>query len=116
MSDEWAAPPPPKPRRRWPRRLAWGAAAFFALLLALYFFLTSFTFLDAFVLPKVSQALSSKITLDDASIRPLFKVSLRGIKVQTGILGEPLLTAREARVRYSLFDIIGGQYRESRLV
>ena len=110
MSDEWAAPPPPKPRRRWPRRLAWGAAVFFVLLLALYFFLTSFTFLDAFVLPKVSQALNAKITLEDASIRPFFKVSLRGIKVQTGILGEPLLTAREARVRYSLFDIIGGHF------
>src|SRR2546425_6152618 len=116
MSDEWAAPPPPKPRRRWPRRLAWGAAVAFVLLLALYFFLTSFTFLDAFVLPKVSQGLNAKITLDDASIRPFFKVSLRGVKVQTAILGEPLLSAREVRVRYSLFDIIGGHFNISEVL
>src|ERR1043166_5724864 len=46
----------------------------------------------------------------EASTPRFFKVSLRGIQVQTGILGEPLLTAREARVRYSLFDIIGGHF------
>src|SRR2546422_10493705 len=108
MSDEWAPAPPPKPPRRWPRRLAWVAGGMFLLLFVLYFFLTSFTFLEIFVLPRVNQALNAKITLQDASIRPFFKVTLRGVKVQTSVIGEPLLTARELQARYSLIDIIRG--------
>jgi len=113
MSDEWSPPPPPKPRRRWPRRLAWAAAISFVLLVAIYFFVTSFTFLDLFVLPRVSQAVNAKFTLEDASIRPFFKISLRGLKVQTSALGEPLLTAKLVRARYSLIDIIGGHINVS---
>ena len=74
----------------------------------LYFFLTSFTFLETFVLPRVSRAVNAKITLEDGSIHPFFSVSLRGLKVQTSVIGEPLLSAKEVRVRYSLIDIIGG--------
>src|SRR5436305_14250463 len=108
MSNEWAPAAPQKPRRRWPRRLAWIAGGLFILLGGLYFFLTSFTCLEVFVLPRASQALNAKITLEDASISPFSKVSLRGLKVQTSVVREPLLSAREVRARYSLFDIIGG--------
>src|SRR4051812_32344704 len=113
MSNEWAPPPTPKPRRRWPRRLAWGTGGFFLVLLVVYLLATSFTFLELFVLPKVSQTVNARITLEDASIRPFFKVTLRGLKVQTGGIGEPLLTAKEVRARYSLIDIIGGHINVS---
>ena len=101
MSNEWSPPPPPKPRRRWPRRLAWAAAISFVLLVVVYFFVTSFTFLDLFVLPRVSQAVNAKITLEDASISPFFKVTLRGLKVQTSALGEPLLTQPALQSHFS---------------
>src|SRR5437667_12584768 len=106
MSNEWSPPPPPKPKRRWPRRLAWTAACLFLFFVVLYFFLTSFTFLELFVLPRVNQALNATVTLSDASISPFFKVKLFGLKVQTSTVGEPLLTAKEVRLRYSLVDII----------
>src|SRR5207302_3115911 len=63
---------------------------------------------EAFVLPRVNQAVNAKVSLEDASISPFFKVTLRGLKVQTTVIGEPLLTAKELRARYSLIDIIGG--------
>src|SRR5947209_16658801 len=106
--NEWAPAPPPKPPRRWPRRLAWGAAGFLFALVILYFFVTSFTFLEVFILPRVNQAVNAKITLEDASISPFSKVTLRGLKVQTTVIGEPVLTARELRARYSLIDILRG--------
>lgn len=108
MSDQWAPAPAPKAPRRWPRRLAWTAGVFFVLLVILYFFVTSQTFLEAFVLPKVAASLGTSVTISDSGISPFRKVTLRDLKIGAGSFEEPLLTAREVRVRYSLWDIIGG--------
>src|SRR5262245_9831469 len=118
MSNQWAPPPPPKPRRKWPRRLAWSGAGLFAAGLLLYFVATSAFFLKNFILPKVSKALNAQITVADAGIHPFSGVALKNLKVRTGAFEEPLLTAAEVSVRYSLWQIIGGniQVNQIRLV
>ena len=62
------------------------------------------------ILPRVSKAMNAQITVSDASISPFSQVILRGLKVQT-TGPEPLLSAAEVRLRYSLMDIIKGKIR-----
>ena len=48
--------------------------------------------------------------------RPFSAIVLRGLKVQPDPEAEPLVTASEVEVRYSLFDIIGGHINVSSVV
>jgi len=98
---------PPGRRRSWLRRLAWTVGIFIVLLIAVYFVGTSSAFFKGVVLPRVSKSINAKITVSDASISPFKHVVLHNLKVQT-TGEEPLVTAPEARVRYSLMDIIRG--------
>src|ERR1035441_404914 len=51
--------------------------------------------------------MNAQVTVSDASISPFSQVVLKDLKVQT-TGAEPLLTATEGRLRYSLMDIIRG--------
>src|SRR5215204_4321243 len=108
MSDQWAPAPAPKRPRRWLRRLPWFLGAVLFFLLVCYFFVTSHTFFESFVVPKIATALGTPVSVGDSSISPFRKVTLREVKVGGGAFEEPLLNAREVRARYSLWDIIGG--------
>ncbi|MEW6303010.1 MAG: AsmA family protein [Verrucomicrobiota bacterium] len=101
--------------KRWGlrKKLAVGFGGVVLLAAGLYAFATSAMFVKSFVLPKVGSALNAKISVEDVSVSPFSAVSLRGLKVET--TGEPLLQAKSAQVRYSLFDIIGGKINVSEL-
>ena len=114
MADSTIPTSAPSPRR-WPRRLAIAAAAIILLLAAGYFVLTSAAFLKGFILPRVSSALNAQVTIADATINPFSAVTLRELKVQTSG-PEPIVTAREVRVRYSLSDILGGRIKVTEFV
>src|SRR5436190_23400927 len=93
----------------WGKRILIVLATLCVLLVAAYFVLTSSAFLKSVILPKAGKALNAQITVDDASISPFSKVELHKLRVQTTGT-EPLLTADEVRLRYSLMDIIKGKY------
>jgi uncharacterized protein involved in outer membrane biogenesis len=101
---------PPKKRRRWLRRLAGAIVVLLVLLVAVYFIATSSAFLKGVILPRVGAALNSSVTISGASIHPFSGIVLRDLKVQPN--GQPpLVTAPEVRVRYHLFDLLGGNLR-----
>jgi uncharacterized protein involved in outer membrane biogenesis len=109
MAEAIAAPTPAPPkRRRWLRAISWIFGGLIVLLVVLYFVATSSGFFKSVILPKVSAALNANITVSDASISPFRRVVLRGLRVQTTGT-EPLVTAAEVRLRYSLMAIIGGR-------
>ena len=110
MAETTLVTPAPKKRRGWLRAMAWIFGVLILLLVVVYFVATSSGFLTGVILPRVSKAMNAKITLTDASISPFSQVILRGLKVQTTGT-EPLVTAAEVRLRYSLMDIIGGNLR-----
>jgi hypothetical protein len=87
--------------------LGWAFGILIVLLVAAYFLVTSSGFFKSAILPRVSKALGAEVTVSDASISPFSEVVLRNLKVQT-TGPEPLLTATEARARYNLRDILGG--------
>jgi hypothetical protein len=98
---------PQSKRRGWLRFLLWGGGSLVLVLIVAYFVATSGGFFKGVILPKVSKAMGAEVTVSDAAIRPFSQVVLRGLKVQ--VPGrEPLLTANEARARYSLWAILGG--------
>jgi len=107
MTGATVASPPPKKRRRWLRALVWIVGVLVVLLVVVYFVATSSAFVKGVILPRVSAALNADVTVSDASIHPFKEVVLRDLKVQPKGQ-EPLLIAPEVRVRYNLFDIIGG--------
>ena len=107
MANTAVTSPAPPRRHRWLRVIAWIVAVLIVLIVVAYFVGTSSAFLKAVILPKASEALNAKITVSDASISPFHEVILRNLKVQTTGT-QPLLTAPEVRLRYSLMDIIGG--------
>jgi hypothetical protein len=98
----------------WGKRIAITVAGLLILLVLLYFVGTSSAFIKAMVLPKVGNALNAKVTADDISLSPFSQVHIRKLRVET-TGPEPLLTAEEARVRYSLMDIIGGNIKVDEL-
>src|SRR5512135_2183127 len=102
-----AAAPAPKRGLRWLRILLWALLSVVVLLIITFFVVTSGAFFKGVILPKISKATNSKITVKDASIG-LSSVTLKDLLVQT-TTPEPLVSAQEARVRYSLWDIIGGK-------
>jgi hypothetical protein len=95
------------------RKSSWGKpilisiAVLCVLLIAAWFVLTSSAFLKSVILPKVGKSLNAKITVGDASISPFSRVELNQLRVETTGT-EPLLTAQQVVLRYSLMDIIGG--------
>ncbi|HEV2210399.1 MAG TPA: AsmA family protein [Verrucomicrobiae bacterium] len=107
MPEPVSTTPAPRKRRRWLRILGWVLGVFVILTIALYFTATSSLFFKGVILPKASAALNAHITVADASISPFHQVVLRDLKVQTTGT-EPLLTAPEVRLQYSLMDIIHG--------
>ncbi len=101
-----------RPPRRWLRRIGFLLGALFVLLVVAYFVGTSSWALKSVILPRVSTAMNAKVTVDDASLSPFSAVTLRGLKVET-TGPEPLVTAQEVRLRYSLMDIIKGNINVS---
>jgi hypothetical protein len=107
MADATLVTPAPRKRRGWLRAIAWVFGILIVLVVVVYFVATSSAFLKGVILPRVSKAMNAQVTVGDASISPFSQVILRNLKVQlTG--AEPLLTATEVRLRYSLMDIIKG--------
>jgi hypothetical protein len=94
-------------------RKPWGkwTGIFFGVLLLLvvvaYFVGTSSAFVKGVILPKASASMNAKITVGDISVSPFSQVYIRQLRVETKG-AEPLVTAEEARVRYSLMDILKG--------
>src|SRR5882724_4215781 len=107
MTDTKATMAAPRQRRSWLRTLVWVFVAFAVLLLVAYFVGTSSAFFKGVVLPKISSALNAGVTVSDASISPLHEVILHNLKVQT-TGSEPLVSAPEVRLHYSLLQIMGG--------
>ena len=98
----------PKKRRRWLRVIAGVAGVLLVLVIVLYFVATSSGFFTGVILPRVGKAMNATITVSEASIHPFSEVVLKNLKVQTTGT-EPLVTASEVRLRYSLVSIIGGK-------
>lgn len=107
MSDTNATLPAPRKRRGWVRALVWGFLALLILLLVGYFVGSSSAFFKGVILPKVSSAWNAHVTVSDASISPFRQVVLRNLKIET-TGSEPLVSAPEVRLRYSLMQIILG--------
>lgn len=116
MTDQWAPAPPPKRSRRWLRRVPWILGGFFIFLVFVYLFVTSHTFLEMFVLPKVATAVGTTVTVRDSSISPFRKVVLRDLKIGGGAFEDPVISAREIRARYSLMDILDGNINVQEVV
>src|SRR5215469_11900010 len=110
MADTKVNSPAPKKRRSWLRLLLGIVAVLVVLLVVVYFVATSSAFLKGVVLPRAGKAMNANITVSDASISPFSQVILHDLKVQTTGT-EPLVSAQEARLRYSLMDIIRGNIR-----
>jgi uncharacterized protein involved in outer membrane biogenesis len=108
MADTNVSSPAPKKRRSWLRLLLGIIAVLVVLLVVVYFVATSSAFLKGVILPRASKAMNANITVSDASISPFSQVILRDLKVQTTGT-EPLVSAQEARLRYSLMSIIRGK-------
>lgn len=77
------------------------------LLVIGYFVGTSEAFFKSVILPRVSKSMNADVTVEQASISPFSHVQLTNLKVVTTGT-EPLLTAQEARIRYSLMKIARG--------
>lgn len=108
MADATTAAPAPRPRKRhhWFRVLAWTLCILIALLVTFYFVFTSTAFLKKRILPRVSNAIHANVTVSSAVIHPS-EIILRDLKIQP--TNQPaLVTAPEVHVKYSLFDLIGG--------
>ena len=97
----------PKKQRGWLSAIAWVFGILIMLLVVVYFVATSGALFKGVILPRVSKAIHAQITVSDASISPFSQVVLQNLKVQTTGT-EPLVTAAEVRLRYSLMDIIRG--------
>ena len=107
MANETVAPSSPPKKRRFLRILLWFVGVFVILIVAVYFVATSSAFLKGFILPRVSKSINADITVSDASLHPFKEVVLKDLKVQAAGQ-EPLLSATQVVLRYSLMDIIGG--------
>src|ERR1035437_10122959 len=107
MTDTTVDTPAPKKRHGWLRAIAWLLGIVIVLLVVTYFVATSGAFFKGVILPRVGKAINAEVTVSDASISPFSQVVLHNLKVQT-TGAEPLVTAAEVRLRYSLMDIIGG--------
>src|SRR4051794_15264764 len=89
--------------RRWLRWVGGFLVCMVVGLILIYFVGTSEWALKKVILPKVSKAANAEVTVDSASISPFSAVTLNGLKVVTKG-PDPLVTAKEVRLRYSLTD------------
>jgi hypothetical protein len=99
----------PNTGRRVLRFLGYALAGLSVLVVIAYFVVSSSAFVKGVILPRVSKSVNADITVGDASISPFSRVSLTQLKVQPAG-ADPLLTADQVTVRYSLFSILGGNY------
>src|SRR3954454_1758339 len=102
--------PAPKKRHGILKTVLWIFGVLVVLLIVAFFVGTSSAFFKGVILPKVSKSIGADVTVADASIHPFSSVLLKDLKVQSKGY-EPLLTAKEVRARYSLFDIIKGHIK-----
>src|SRR6478609_197155 len=100
---------PDRPRSSWGRKLGWLFAVIIVLLVVLYFVISSSAFLKAVVLPRVAKAANADVTVADISLSPFSQITLDKLTV-TPPGAEPILTADQVRVRYSLSSILSGNY------
>ena len=107
MAENTVSSPAPRKRHGFLRAIAWILGILIVLVVVVYFVATSSAFVKGVILPKVSKSLNAQITVTDASISPFSQVVLRDLKIQT-TGNEPLVTAPEVRLRYSLMNIIRG--------
>ena len=94
-------------RRRWLRALGLIVVGFVVLLVGLYFVATSSSFVRGVIVPRVGTAMNADLAVGDAQVSPFKSVMLHDVKL-TPKGAEPLFTATEVRLRYSLFSILGG--------
>ncbi|MHB8522603.1 MAG: DUF748 domain-containing protein [Limisphaerales bacterium] len=109
MSDP-ATPAVPAKRSSLGRKLLFAGIALAILLVICFFAATSSAFLKAVVLPRVGTGIGATITAAEVSLSPFSQLILRQAQVQTTGT-EPLFAAQEIRVRYHLWDLIGGNVR-----
>jgi uncharacterized protein involved in outer membrane biogenesis len=107
MAEANVSPAAPRKRRSWLRTISLILGVLVVLMIVVYFVATSSAFFKGVILPRVSKSLNAQVTVADASISPFSQVVLHDLKVQT-TGPDPLVTAPEVRLRYSLMDIIGG--------
>ena len=100
------------PRKKSKLPLILGGAV--AVLLVLYLVLSSSLFIKGVVLPQVGSSLGCELTVEDVSLSPFSSLTLRGVKL-TPRGAETLATVAEARVRYGLFAILGGNIKVDEL-
>lgn len=96
-----------RPKASWGKRIGIGVGVLVLLLVVAYFVGTSSAFVKAVILPKVGASMNAKVTVADISVSPFSQVHIRGLRVETTGT-EPLVTADEVLVRYSLGEILGG--------
>jgi len=101
-------------RGRWLRKLSFILAGSLVLLVIAYFVISSSAFVKGVILPRVGKSMNAQVTAGDVSLSPFSSVVLRQLKVQTTGT-EPLLSADEIRVRYSLWRMLGGNPSVSEL-
>ena len=101
-------------RRNWLQRAlaiaAWVAGVLAAVMVVAYFVVSSSTFIKGVILPRVSAAIHADVTVTDISVHPFSKITVRGLKVQAKGQ-EPVITAPEVSVSYSLWSLLGGNLR-----
>src|SRR4051812_9213368 len=103
------------PKKPWGKWIGIFFGVLLLLLVVAYFVGTSSAFVKGVILPKVGAAMNAKITVGDISVSPFSRVDIRQLRVET-TGSEPLLTADEARVRYSLMDILKGNINVNELL
>lgn len=116
MADTTAGSKTPRPRKRhhWLRVLGWVIGALIVLAVVLYFVVTSSAFLKSEILPRVSGSIHANVTISSAAIHPFSEIVLHDFKIQP--TNQPaIVTAPEVRVRYSLFDILGGNIQVDKI-
>jgi len=107
MTDITTAPAPR--RRNWIKLIGMAVGILVLLIVVMYFVVTSSGFIKGVILPKVSKAMGTDITVSDISLSPLKQVVLKDLKVQSPGR-EALFTSPEVEVRYRLMDILKGNY------
>ncbi|HEY0454779.1 MAG TPA: AsmA family protein, partial [Verrucomicrobiae bacterium] len=100
----------PRKRRGILKTLFWIFLPLLVVLLVAYFVGTSTAFIKGFLLPRVSKSMDTEITVSDVAIHPFSSVMFKDLKVQPHG-AQTLLTAREMRAHYSLWDIIRGKIK-----
>lgn len=95
-------------RASWGKRIGITIGVLALLLIVAYVVGTSSAFIKAVILPKVGASMNARVTADSVSVSPFSQIHIQKLRIETTGT-EPLLTADEVRLRYSLMDMIGGK-------